>query len=131
MPRRERDGEAARADAERSLSEGPEEITALWKFLPQSPAELKAERHTKKIDDAYFRAHPERESYVRPYRRGELPALMVLHSGDPAFVAVGFVAVGERVRVFLFPGMMHATGRYWAEQTAERQRVKLGMKGQA
>ncbi|WP_424949681.1 hypothetical protein [Deinococcus sp.] len=115
-----------------SYPDAPDEITALMKCFPQSAAELKIERHTKQIDKAYFRAHPGQESYVRPFHRGEVSGLLWLAcKQQPVSVAVGFVAGGERIRVFLFPGMLHATGRHWAEEAAERERVRMGLRGRA
>ena len=115
-----------------SYLNAPQEITALMQLFPQSPAELKIERHTKQLDDTHFQAHPEQKSYVRPFHRGEVSGLLWLaYKQLPVSVAVGFVAGGERIRVFLFPGMLHATGRHWVEAAAERERVKMGQRGQA
>ena len=115
-----------------SYPDAPDEITALMQLFPQSPAELKIERHTKHLDDTHFQAHPEQKSYVRPFHRGEVSGLLWLaYKQLPASVAVGFVAGGKRIRVFLSPGMLHATGRHWAEAAAERERVEMGQRGQA
>ena len=115
-----------------SYPDAPDEITALMQLFPQSPAELKIERHTKQLDDTHFQAHPEQKSYVRPFHRGEVSGLLWLACKQlPVSVAVGFIADGERIRVFLFPGMLHANGKHWAEAAAERERVKVGQRSRA
>jgi hypothetical protein len=131
MPGRGRDGRAAQASAPTSLPDAPIDLTALMKHVRMSPLEHKASRETQRADMAYFKAHPTAESYVRAYQRGELPPEMERGYGPPTHVAVGLVCPGERARVFLWPGHLHATGRLWAEKGAERERVKRGLQASA
>lgn len=128
MPRWD-SSEAGAAGAENSVPDAPAEITALVKALPRTAADSQ----TAQQDAAYFRAHPDQLSYVRPYAKGELPPLLVLaHKGaEPVCVAVAYVCQGERVRVFLFAGMLHATGRVWAEKAARAERARLGKEARA
>jgi hypothetical protein len=131
MPGRGRDGKAAQASAVDSLADAPIDLTALMKHVRMSPLEQQASRETQRADMAYFKAHPTAESYVRAYQSGELPPEMERGYGPPTHVAVGLVCPGERARVFLWPGHLHATGRLWAEKGAERERVRRGLRASA
>ncbi len=128
MPRRGRDGGAGASSAEDSLVD----VTGLAKALPLTTFERKAERASMREDEAYFRAHPEAESYVRPYRRGELPGLVLLAtSSEPVAVAVAFVCPGERTRVFIWPHHLRATARRQVEAGARQERERRGLGAKA
>ena len=133
MPRRVRDGRAARAGAVASVANELEDVTELVKAIPQTPGELKAERRTRRLDFDFFRRNPHRLSYVRPYHRGELPLAVILGQplGAPVRVAVGYVAPGERVRVYIWPGHCDRQACAWAEHQADQRRAALGLRGQA
>ena len=111
--------------------DAPIDITTLLKGVYISPVEQQAARETQRVDMAYFKAHPAAESYVRAYQKGELPPELERGYGPPTHVAVGLICPGEQTRVFLWPGMLHATGRMWTEKSAERERVKRGLQGSA
>ncbi|WP_420596885.1 hypothetical protein [Deinococcus sp.] len=128
MPRRDDDGRAraARAGAEDSL----EDATAIMKALPQPEGEQAA----KALDVAHFLKHPDSLSYMRPYHPGEAHPLLLLAANggqEPDAVAVAMVCPGIYARVLLWPGMLRASGRRWAEEGARRERIRLGLQGQA
>ncbi|WP_407543720.1 hypothetical protein Q0M94_28045 (plasmid) [Deinococcus radiomollis] len=111
--------------------DAPINITTLMRSLPMSALEHQAARETLQTDTAYFEAHPTAESYVRAYQKGELPPQLERGYGPPTHVAVGYVCPGERTRVFLWPRMLRATTRLWAEKGAEQERVWRGLQASA
>lgn len=133
MPRRGRDGRARRGGAGLSVIEETADATALVRLLPMTVAEREAERRTRRLDFDHFREHPTCTSYVRPYHAGELPALLTTGQplGEPSHVAVALVHPTERTRVFIWPGHVHAFARRAVEEVAERERSRLGLRGDA
>ena len=133
MPRRVQDGEAARAGAEDSLEDVVLDLSDLLELLPMTEAEKAAERHTKGLDLRYFEEHPAAPSYVRDYHRGEMAALLLAPylGREPVAVAVALVCPGRRARLMIWPGMLRATARRWVEEGARRDRIRLGLQGEA
>lgn len=109
------------------------DLTALLPLVPPTPEERRAERASLEADCAFFRAHPDALSYVRPYHRGEVAALLLAPylGREPVAVAVALVSPTRRARVFIWPGMLHASARRYAEEGARRDRVRLGLQGEA
>ena len=135
MPRRPGHGEAgaARAGAEDSLEDVVLDLSDLLELLPMTEAEKAAERYTKGLDLGHFEEHPEVSSYVRDYHRGEMAALLLAPylGREPVAVAVALVCPGRRARVMIWPGMLRATAQRWVEEGARRDRIRLGLQGEA
>lgn len=113
MPRRGRDGGAARADAAQTLADNPQD----------------AQQRARAADRAFFGANPHAGSYVRGYFPGEVhPEVMIDFPGEPEAVAVAVAQLrpGAYVRVAVFPGASRAAARLAAEQQARTLPRLLG-----
>ena len=134
MRRRVQDGGAgaAQAGAADSLEDVVLDLSDVLKLLPMTEAEKMAEQHTKALDLRYFEQHPDALSYARPYHRGEVAELLLAPylGREPVAVAVALVCPGRRARVLIWPGMLRASARRWAEEGARRDRVRLGLQGE-
>ena len=135
MARRGQDGgrQTAQAGAKHSLEDAVLDFTSLLQLCPMSEAEKASEQHTKALDLQYFAEHPEASSYLRPYHRGEIAAMLLLpyRGREPEAVAVALVCPGRRGRVMIWPGMLRASARHWVEEAARRDRIRLGLQGEA
>lgn len=123
MPPRGQDGGAARAGADHSLEETIN-ATPIMKMLDMPDGEPLA----KGRDTRYFSKHSDALSYVRAYIPGEVhPFLLLPYGGqEPEAVAVAMVCPGVFARVMLWPGMLRASGRIWAEKAAQQERARMG-----
>ncbi|MFW8625617.1 hypothetical protein [Deinococcus sp. ME38] len=113
-----------------SLEDGTLNATPLMQTLPAPTGEARA----KEIDRAWFSENPDALSYVRAYVPGEVHPLLLLsfsRGREPEAVAVAMACPDVFARVMLWPGMLHASGRVWAEKAARKERARLKRRGRS